>query len=208
MSDGRVWSNADLKEALPAILPLSASDRQPSNSRPGEEKWEELVNNGLSPARGNSLQSMGLVNSAGRGLHVLIGGEVQSAEDEAVAPDTTQEANAPTYSPPENKEGSEYRIAELDIAPADYDRIYEETYKSDLKCLVDLVLEVEAPIYKDILIERIARAHRKERAGRIIQETVSVSIAADHPIIVEEGREVVYLRGLTPTGWCPFVGLV
>lgn len=204
MSDGRVWSNAELKEALPAILPLSASDRQPSNSRPGEEKWEELVNNALSPARGNSLQSKGLVNSAGRGLHVLSGVEVQSTEDEAASPEPTQGENAPAYSPPENKEGSEYRIAKLDIAPADYDRIYEEAYKSDLECLVDLVLEVEAPIYKDILIERIARAHRKERVGRIIQETVSASISADHSITLEEGREVVFFKGFDPYQLVPF----
>lgn len=198
MSDGRIWSNAELKEALPAILPLSGADRQPSNSRPGEEKWEELVNNAFSPARGNSLQSRGLVSSAGRGLHVLSGDEEHSVEDEAVPQEPFQEANSPAYSSPDNSEGAEYRIAELDIAPTDDDRIYEEAYKSDLECLVDLVLEVEAPIYKDILIERIARAHRKERVGRIIQETVSASISADHPITPEEGREVVFFKGFDP----------
>lgn len=92
----------------------------------------------------------------------------------------------------------------MDIAPADYDRIYEEAYKSDLECLVDLVLEVEAPIYKDILIERIARAHRKERVGRIIQETVSASISADHSITLEEGREVVFFKGFDPYQLVPF----
>lgn len=198
MSDGRIWSNAELKEALPAMLPLSGSDRQPSNSRPGEEKWEELVNNALSPARGNSLQSRGLVSSAGRGLHVLGGREEHSVEDETVPQEPDQEADTPAYSAPEDNEGAEYRIAELDIAPTEDDRIYEETYKADLECLVDLVLEVEAPIYKDILIERIARAHRKERVGRIIQETVSASISADHSITLEEGREVVFFKEFDP----------
>lgn len=204
MSDKRVWSNADLKEALPAILPLSASDRQPSNSRPGEEKWEELVNNALSPARGNSLQSRGLVNSAGRGLHVLSGSEGRTTDVEPSSDLQTQDDIIAKYSAPDNTEGAEYRIAELEIASDDYDRIYESDYRSDLESLIDLILEVEAPIYKDILIERVARAHRKDRVGRIIQEIVSAAINKVHPVTMEDGRKVVFFKGADAHQLVPF----
>jgi very-short-patch-repair endonuclease len=72
MSDGQVWTNAELKSAIDARLPLSAADRSKSPSRPNEEKWEELVNNALTQTgRSNSLYAKGLVVNVGRGMHRL-----------------------------------------------------------------------------------------------------------------------------------------
>lgn len=73
LADGNVWTNAQLKEALSHILPLSAADRQRSASRPAEEKWEELVNNALTRSgRSNSLYARGLVSNVGFGRHQLV----------------------------------------------------------------------------------------------------------------------------------------
>ena len=55
MSDGKIWTNAELKKRLRSILPLSADDKARANERHCEEKWEELVNNALAPSRGKSL---------------------------------------------------------------------------------------------------------------------------------------------------------
>ena len=71
LSDGSPWTNGDLKSALTTILPLSREDRERANHRPNEEKWEELVNNALSPARGNSLYGKGLIENVARGVHKL-----------------------------------------------------------------------------------------------------------------------------------------
>lgn len=71
MSDGQTWTNGELKAALKAILPLSPADRERANHRPNEEKWEELVNNALSPSRGNSLYGKGLIENMGKGIHRL-----------------------------------------------------------------------------------------------------------------------------------------
>ena len=67
-----VWTNAELKQALARILPLTTGDRQRSPSRPNEEKWEELVNNALTrTGRSKSLYARGLVSNAGFGKHRL-----------------------------------------------------------------------------------------------------------------------------------------
>ncbi|RZP20604.1 MAG: DUF3320 domain-containing protein [Erythrobacter sp.] len=69
LADGNPWTNGELKSALKALLPLSPADRERANHRPNEEKWEELVNNALSPSRGNSLYGKGLIENVDRGVH-------------------------------------------------------------------------------------------------------------------------------------------
>ncbi len=71
MSDGKSWTNGELKAALRNTLPLSSADRERASHRPNEEKWEELVNNALSPARGNSLYGKCLIENVDRGVHRL-----------------------------------------------------------------------------------------------------------------------------------------
>lgn len=193
MSDNTVWSNGDLKKALRSVLPLSDGDREPAKFRPGEEKWEELVNNALSPSRGNSLHSKGLVKSAGRGLHILA--EAATANSATEAPELELPAIGKSkYRNPAREIGEEYRVASLSVPDDDADQIYQTDYKHVLEQMVDHVLEIEGPIYEDMLIERIARAHKKERAGRIIQDIVAGAIAGRHPSISEDGRKVVFHR--------------
>src|SRR3546814_6901586 len=70
MSDGQIWTNAELKQRIPGLVVLSAGDRQRSPSRPREEKWEELVNNALTrTGRSNSLYARGLLVNEGVGQH-------------------------------------------------------------------------------------------------------------------------------------------
>lgn len=70
MSDGQIWTNAELKHRIPGLLTLSVGDRQRSPSRPREQKWEELVNNALTrTGRSNSLYARGLVVNVGVGQH-------------------------------------------------------------------------------------------------------------------------------------------
>lgn len=64
-----IFSNARLKELISRELTLSAADRVRSSTRSNEAKWENLVNNALSPSRSNSLYSQGAVENCGHGLH-------------------------------------------------------------------------------------------------------------------------------------------
>lgn len=68
-SDGKDWTNADLKKRLRLRLPLSADDKARANERPNEEKWEELVNNALSPSRPKSLTAQKKIETVSRGTH-------------------------------------------------------------------------------------------------------------------------------------------
>lgn len=69
MTNGKVWTNADLKSKLRSALPLTAEDKTASPTRPNEEVWENRVNNALSPSRASSLYRKGHVENAGRGAH-------------------------------------------------------------------------------------------------------------------------------------------
>lgn len=74
MSDGQIWTNAQLKQRIPELLVLTIGDRKRSPSRPREEKWEELVNNALTrTGRSNSLYARGLVVNVGVGQHRRMG---------------------------------------------------------------------------------------------------------------------------------------
>jgi very-short-patch-repair endonuclease len=200
MSDGRIWSNADLKKALVGILPLAEADRQPAAFRPGEEKWEELVNNALSPARGNSLHAKQVVKSAGRGLHVLANIELPQADLDLATPAGPQGSSIEkVYTPPANEIGLEYQITNLQIADGDADRIYDADYRPAIELMIDKVLETEGPIYEDLVIERIARAHKKERTGSVIQDIVTNALAGRHHSLPEDDRKVLLHRSMDPT---------
>ena len=81
MSDGQIWTNAQLKQRIPESLVLTQGDRQRSPSRPREEKWEELVNNALTrTGRSNSLYARGLVENVGVGQHRRVGDVQQEPE--------------------------------------------------------------------------------------------------------------------------------
>ncbi len=193
MSDGRTWSNAELKHALAGRLPLSTADREQASFRPNEEKWEELVNNALSPSRGNSLSARGLVVSRGRGLHQLA---TPSATRDVVSEDAQETASDGfEYLLPAYEVGQEYRFADITVADDDGDLIYEESYHPRLQDLVAEVIECEAPVYLELVVERVARAHGKQKAGRIIHERVISAIPRECLRHADGGRVVIFEKG-------------
>jgi Mrr N-terminal domain len=71
MKDGKIWSNADLKHRLKSQLVWSEHDKERSPTRENEFRWENRVNNALSPSRKSSLYGSGHAVSAGHGLHQI-----------------------------------------------------------------------------------------------------------------------------------------
>uniref|UniRef100_A0A973WVA5 DUF3320 domain-containing protein n=1 Tax=Bradyrhizobium quebecense TaxID=2748629 RepID=A0A973WVA5_9BRAD len=59
-----------------------------------------------------------------------------------------------------------------DVARPDRESFYEPSYRGHLRRMVDHVISQEAPIYFDVLVERIARAHGFQRSGEVVQKTV------------------------------------
>jgi len=69
LMDEKIRSNAQIKKRIRDTFPLMPGDKKRANERPNEEKWEELVNNALSPSRSNSLPARGLTEVVERGQH-------------------------------------------------------------------------------------------------------------------------------------------
>ena len=84
MRDGKIWSNADLKQRLERALPWDANDLTASPKRPNERRWENRVNNALSqsPKRSASLYAKGHVENVGHGLHRITAGGSRFIDDE------------------------------------------------------------------------------------------------------------------------------
>lgn len=67
MSDRKVWTNAELKKSLAKMLPWTEHDLGQSKNRKDEARWENRVNNALSPERPNSLYANGWVEKISHG---------------------------------------------------------------------------------------------------------------------------------------------
>ena len=62
-----------------------------------------------------------------------------------------------------------YREADLsEIDKPDRTRFYDEAYRSELRKMVDHVIAVEGPVYFDVLVDRVSRAHSFQRAKTAI----------------------------------------
>jgi hypothetical protein len=79
-----------------------------------------------------------------------------------------------------------------DLVLPDASRFYEFDYQSTLALMIEHVIKVEAPIYEDLVIERISRAHRFQRSGEKIQAIVSKAISRKFPKTVDDGRTVIW----------------
>ena len=87
-------------------------------------------------------------------------------------------------------------------AAIDPQRFYEHSYDEALRRLIDHVLHFEAPIAEEALVQRIARAHGFQRAGRVIHERVMLIATAGHHVEQEAGGgRFVWLRAEDCEGW-------
>ncbi len=93
--------------------------------------------------------------------------------------------------------GAEYlttSFSELESKP-DASRFYDRDYEPALQDMVAHVLKHESPIYEDLLIERIARAHGFQRSGERIQRAVAKVIGKQYLRTKDDGRTVVWGDG-------------
>jgi very-short-patch-repair endonuclease len=71
-------------------------------------------------------------------------------------------------------------------------RFYDREYETILNSMVAFALKHEAPIYEDVLVARIARAHGFQRSGDRIQKAVSKVVARKYRKTQDDGRIVVW----------------
>ncbi|KQP49025.1 DUF3320 domain-containing protein [Methylobacterium sp. Leaf108] len=99
-----------------------------------------------------------------------------------------------------------YRLADpaglgLPIAPA---RFYEASYRAVLAAIVEHVARVEGPIYEDVLLRRVARAHDLQRVGPLIREAVLDRIAPSIARTEDDGRPVLWPPHAEPRASHPY----
>jgi len=71
--------------------------------------------------------------------------------------------------------------------------------------MVDHVVETEGPLYFDLLVERIARAHGFQRAKVGIRGVVKSAIShGQFPVTKDDSSELIWPRGADPTSLPPW----
>jgi len=106
----------------------------------------------------------------------------------------TNDTPAPANVPPAGDQYVIADIANLPVTPRS-DRFYEPGYKAVLAQMAFYIIEVEGPVYDDVLVTRIARIHGFQRAGNTIQKLVLSAIDRGFPKTTEDGREVFWRVG-------------
>lgn len=100
--------------------------------------------------------------------------------------------------PTQERETAEWQEIYVKADPAsvvapDRVRFYDVGYRGELRRMVDHVIEIEGPIYFDVLVERVARAHGFQRSGETVQKIVAAALGRRRfPSSHDGDREVVW----------------
>jgi len=86
----------------------------------------------------------------------------------------------------------------------DPSRFYDGGYRTILRQMIALVIATEAPIYEDVLVDRIARAHGFQRSGNNIFQTVTGIIGGEFTRSKDEDRVVIWLKGMQTNKPAPY----
>jgi hypothetical protein len=101
----------------------------------------------------------------------------------------------PTGAPSETAPNpAAYEVADPAASGVEPDQklFYEAQHRGRIRAMVSHVVEIEGPIYEDLLVLRIARAHEFARAAGRIRDVVVGSIDAGHPRTTDDGRVLIW----------------
>lgn len=107
----------------------------------------------------------------------------------------SETATVPPLEPP--SAGTIYRPSDLQAAgfTPDRDIFYDTSYRPTLRKMVAHVIATEGPVFDDVLVQRIARAHGFARAAGRIHETVLDVVERKFPRSKEDGRTIFWPEG-------------
>ena len=73
--------------------------------------------------------------------------------------------------------------------------------------MIDHVVEIEGPIYFDVLIDRIARAHGFQRSGETVQRIIRAALGRGRfPATRDGDREIIWPQDAAPGAKTPYRG--
>ena len=85
------------------------------------------------------------------------------------------------------------------VAVPDRERFYDVGYRSELRAMLDHVVEIEGPIYLDVLIDRIARAHGFQRSGETVQRIIRAALGRHRfPATRTATVEIIWPQNIVP----------
>jgi very-short-patch-repair endonuclease len=128
--------------------------------------------------------------------------EVTGASDTTSALIAAPESNTNTMTPlePADQSASEYHVVDPSKCgeALSADHFYDDSYRRTLSVLVERIVSTEGPVYFDVLVNRIARAHGFQRSGNTIQTTIMSVVDRRFPRSNEEDRLVLWPVGANP----------
>jgi very-short-patch-repair endonuclease len=84
-----------------------------------------------------------------------------------------------------------------EVATPDQSRFYDPAYRPELRRMVERVVTTEGPIYFDLLVDRISRAHGFQRAKHTIRDIIRSALGRDHyPHTHDDGQELIWPAGV------------
>ena len=86
-------------------------------------------------------------------------------------------------------------------------RFYEPSYRCAIEAAVAHVVACEAPLFEDLLVRRVARAHGIGRAGRSVRETILSAVDPRCARSDEDEQRVIWPPGESPVPARPFRGV-
>jgi hypothetical protein len=123
-------------------------------------------------------------------------------------PPPPAEPRAPVYAdmptpiaPATHDAGPIYSVASLSNCGLvlEAERFYDPLYRSTLRALVAHIIRVEGPIFEDIMIRRVARAHGFAQTGSKIQAAVLKAVDPRFPRSEEGDRRIYWPEGSDPS---------
>jgi hypothetical protein len=127
------------------------------------------------------------------------GPEISASEHDAT-PEAPQNDNLPAatrlYAGHVEPSGQSdaYQTADITmICNPDRNRFYDPSYQLALRQMVKEVVETEGPVFFDIIVDRVARAHGFQRAADGIRGVIKSALGVGHyPISMEGNRELYW----------------
>jgi very-short-patch-repair endonuclease len=120
-----------------------------------------------------------------------------------LAPQTGSEPDAPEKSLPAFRQYVVTEFSSNGLQP-DAARFYDSNYQATIREMIAHVVATEAPIYEDLLVDRIARAHGFQRSGNNIYQIVSRMIGREHARSNDDDRLVIWSNGVSTNKPYPF----
>ena len=91
-----------------------------------------------------------------------------------------------------------------DVDAVDAANFYQDNYREQLSRIIRQTIEEVAPVREDRLIQRVARAHGFQRAGREIRERVLALLPSDCARTQEPVGNFIWPSGIEPVAWDRF----